>query len=254
MIAKATVCLVVLFLTIPALVLIVASFSDATFIQFPPKTLGWRQYANFFSAPFWLGAIWTSLVVALATGLFATAVGLMAVFAMERTSMPAVEWLRAASISSLIIPVTAYALALYGLFIQLDLIGSTIGLILAHSVHAVALVVIILGAAIKRFPRDLEFVAMNLGASRLRAWLGITVRLLIPSIISAFIFAFVSSFDEVTLVNFLAGYDLITLPKAIFDSLQFGLDPLISAIGVLLLAVTLLIVFFATLLDRKDKA
>ncbi len=55
MIAKATVCLVVLFLTIPALVLIVASFSDATFIQFPPKTLGWRQYANFLLGTFLVG-------------------------------------------------------------------------------------------------------------------------------------------------------------------------------------------------------
>jgi ABC-type spermidine/putrescine transport system permease subunit II len=99
-------------------------------------------------------------------------------------------------------------------------------------------VTIIAIAALGRIPVQLEIVAMTLGASRRRAVMEITLRLLAPAIAAGFIFAFLVSFDDATFVSFLGGPGLVTLPNAIFASLKTGLDPTITAIATILMLAT----------------
>jgi ABC-type spermidine/putrescine transport system permease subunit II len=248
---RALLLLVVIFLIVPALVIVVSSFSTASFMQFPPHEWGLRQYEALFASSMWLETISVSFIVAVPTAIIATVVGLFGVLALHRTALPGAAIIRALAVSSLIIPISAYALALYGLFLELDLVGSYVGVILADSVQGAALSVLIMGASIERIPRELELVAMTLGASRIRASIGITVKLMRPAIITAVIFAFLSSFDEATIINFLAGATVMTLPKAIFDSVQFGTDPLITAIGTLLMAMTVGLVLVTAVVGRN---
>ena len=98
------------------------------------------------------------------------------------------------------------------------------------------------------FPTAL--VAMSLGASRARALIGITFRLTLPAILAAFVLAFLAAFDEATFVNFVGGPDLVTLPKAIFDSLRLGVDPLITGIATILMALTGITMMLAVWLRR----
>jgi len=135
-------------------------------------------------------------------------------------------------------PIVAYAVALYIVYARAHIVGTTGGLVISHTIRALPFVVVIAGSAINRIPRELELVAMALGASRSRAVIGITLRLLMPAIAASLIFAFLTSFDEAVFVTFLGGPDLITLPKATFDSEQQSVDPVITAIATVLMLCT----------------
>jgi ABC-type spermidine/putrescine transport system permease subunit II len=230
--------LVIGFLFLPVVVTVVLSFSNQSVLHFPPQEYGTRQYTAFMSSPYWTQSVVKSLQLAFPSAILATLIGLPAVFAFNRTKMPFREGLELAGLTPFLLPGVAYAIAMYAMYVQFHIIGSDVGLVLADTAIALPFVVIIAGAAIKRAPRDLELVAMTLGASRLRALMGITFRLILPAIGAAFVLAFIAAFDDATFVNFVGGPGLITLPKAIFDSLRLGIDPLINGIATILMALT----------------
>ncbi len=241
----------VVFLLVPAVFVLVMSFSNSEFIHFPPSEWGLRQYRAFLSSPYWIGAVRKSFLVAVPTAVLALGIGVPAVFALNRVKIPARSALQFAGLSSLLIPITAYAVAMYGVYIQFGLLGTFHGMVIAHTILAVPFVMVIVSTAINRIPEELEYVAMSLGASRLRAWFGITIRLLLPAIMAAFIFSFLTSFDEAVFVSFLGGAGLITLPKAIFDSVRFTVDALITAISSLLILGTGILVLITVRLEQR---
>jgi ABC-type spermidine/putrescine transport system permease subunit II len=236
--AFAIVLLVITFLFLPVVVTVVLSFSNQAVLHFPPQEYGTRQYTAFFSSPYWTQSVIKSLQLAFPTAILATVIGLPAVFAFNRTRMPFREGLELAGLAPFLLPGVAFAIAMYAMYVQFHLVGSTLGLILADTAIALPYVVIIAGAAIKRAPKDLELVAMTLGASRLRAMVGITFRLILPAVAASFVLAFIAAFDDATFVNFVGGPGLVTLPKAIFDSLRLGIDPLINGIATILMLLT----------------
>lgn len=239
------------FLVAPAIVVVVLSFSDAEFIAFPPPSWGTRQYQTLVESRRWLDTIWLSVRIAVPAAILAAAIAVPAAFAMHRTPLPGRHVLGLFGLLSLIVPISAYAVAMYGLYALLGLLGTTPGIILSHTVLAFPLVLIVTTAALSRIPRELELVAMTLGASRPRAWLGITGRLLIPALITGFVFAFLTSFDEAVFITFLGGPGLVTLPKAIFDSVRFGVDPVITAIATLLMLVSVTVVGIAAWMEQR---
>ena len=243
--------LLVLFMFVPVVIIVVLSFSNATVLQFPPEQLGVRQYVSFAQSPYWTSSVTKSLSIAFPTALLATLIGMPAVFAFNRTRLPFREGLELAGLAPFLLPGVAYAIALYAMYAQFHVVGTTLGLILADSIIALPYVVVIVGAAIKRVPPDLELVAMSLGASRARALIGITFRLILPAIGAAFVLAFLAAFDEATFVNFIGGPDQITLPKAIFDSLRLGVDPLITGIATVMMALTGITMMLAVWLRRS---
>jgi ABC-type spermidine/putrescine transport system permease subunit II len=242
----------IVFMLIPAAVVAVLSFSNETTLAFPPHKWGLLQYRTFFGSSYWMGAVVKSFSIGIPVALLDLLIGVPAAYAITRSKMPGRGVLRTVGLAPLVLPGVAYAVAMYTFFIQVHLVGQTIGLILAHVIIGIPFVIIITTASLARIPAELELVAMTLGASRPRAVAGITVRLLLPAIGAAFIFAFITSFDEATFVNFVGGPGLITLPKAIFDSIRTGLDPVITAIATILMVMTGLIMTIATYL-RSDR-
>jgi ABC-type spermidine/putrescine transport system permease subunit II len=180
-------------------------------------------------------------------------IGVPAAVGLQRTSLPQRGLIRSLGMAPLVVPGVAYAVALYDFFSQIQLIGSYWGLVLADTMLVLPFVVILVEAALLRVPKDLELVAMSLGASRSRAVIGITLRLVRPAILSAFLLAFVSNFDEAVFVNFLAGAGLNTLPKTIFGSLRTGLDPSITAVATSLMVISTAIVVGAFALQRRGE-
>jgi ABC-type spermidine/putrescine transport system permease subunit II len=239
------------FLLVPAIIVILLSFSNADFIAFPPPAWGLRQYRALLESRVWLDAIWLSTRLAGATALLSALIAVPAAYAIYRTSLPGRTLLGILGLLSLIVPISAYAVAMYGLYALLGLLGTRAGMVLAHTVLAFPLVLIIVTTALGRIPREFELVAMSLGASRLRAWIGITGRLLVPALVTGFVFAFLASFDEAVFINFLGGPGLVTLPKAIFDSVRFGIDPVITAIATLLIVASAAVVGIASWLERR---
>lgn len=228
----------VAFMIAPVVLVIVLSFSAETVLAFPPESWGLRQYTALFGSDYWLSSIGESFMIAVPTALLAVAVGVPAALAIERSRLPGRSVLRMLGVAPLVLPGVAYAMALYTFYADLHLLGDVIGVILADTMLALPFVIIVVGMGLSRISPDLELVAMSLGATRLRATWGITLRLLSPSVAAAALLGFVIAFDEAVLVNFLGGGRVVTLPKAIFDSFRTGINPLITAIASLLMVVT----------------
>lgn len=243
--------LVVVFLLAPAVLTIVLSFSGDSFFAFPPESWGLRQYKQLFSSPDWLKAVRYSFEIALPVALICGAISVPTVVVMGRSRLPGRSSLLALGMTGLIIPISAYAVAMYAVFAQFGLLGTYQGLVIANTVIALPLMLVVVAAAMSRIPRDLELAAMVCGASRLRSWLGVTLPLLVPALLAGGILAFITSFDEAVFINFVGGPGQTTLPKAIFDSVRFGVDPMITAIATLLMAATSALMLLA--LSRRER-
>jgi ABC-type spermidine/putrescine transport system permease subunit II len=241
----------VVFMLAPSVVVLLLSFSNDAFMRLPPTAWGFRQYATLFSNGEWLTPLVRSITLAAWTAVIAVPVGLAAVLGLYRTAAPGRSFVQFLGLAPLLVPSIAYAVALYSLLAQARLLGRFEGLLAVHITLALPYVLLITGAAITRVPRELEMAALSLGATRPRAWLDITLRLLLPAIVASWIFAFIGSFDETIITSFLAASGFVTLPVAIFSNVRYGVDPVITAIATLLTAGTALLLAANSLLRRS---
>lgn len=244
---------VLVFLLLPAVMIIILSFSNDSNLAFPPNSWGLGQYEALFKSDYWMSAVGMSFVIAIPTAVLCVAVGVPAALALERSRMRGKGALWALGVAPLVLPGVAYAVALYTFYIDARLIGTIPGVVLAESMLAMPFVIIIVAAGLRRIPQELELVAMSLGASTMRATWGITLRLLAPSIAASTLLAFMVAFDEAVLVTFLGGGEIITLPKATYDSVRDGLDPVITAIASLLMVFTGLLLLVTTKLRGEGE-
>jgi putative spermidine/putrescine transport system permease protein len=245
--------LIVLVMLTPAALVVVLSFSNERFFDFPPRSWGLRQYRVLFEDPHWGSALWLSVEIAVPVALLAGAIVVPAIFAIHRSRLPARHALQLGGLTGLVLPVSAYAVAMYGVFAQIGLLGTYVGLVLANLTLAIPVMLLVTSPGLSRIPEELELAAMVAGASRARAWLEITARLLAPSILAGAVLAFMTSFDESVFINFLGGPGQETLPKAILDSVRYGLDPVVTAIATLLILGTSAAMILAVRLVRDRR-
>jgi ABC-type spermidine/putrescine transport system permease subunit II len=247
------VALAVLILLSPVVLTALLSLSGDSYFTFPPDSWGLRQYREAFDDPQWAAAVRYSFEIAVPVALLSGAIAVPTAFAVGRSRLPGRHALYAGGLAGIVIPISAFTIALYGVFSELGLHGTYVGLVLANTILATPVMLIIVTAGMTRIPIELELAAMAAGASRWRAWLGITARLLVPSIAAGGVLAFVTSFDEAVLIVFLGGVDQTTLPKAILDSARFGVSPVITAVSTLLMLGTSIVAIAALGLARRRR-
>lgn len=229
---------VLLFLFLPVLVVVPMSFSSASTLQFPPEGFSLRWYAKVFSDPEWVQAIVNSLVLALVSSTLALVLGTLGSYALIRGSLKFRSIIHSNFIAPIIIPPVVFAVGLYFLLSWAGMLGTFLGMLVAHTILSVPFVVMIMSVAIADFDVRIEQVALTLGASWTSMFLRVLMPNLLPSVAAAWIFAFVTSFDEVTVTNFIAG-TYQTVPKKMFGDLTDKIDPTITAIATVLIAVSL---------------
>jgi ABC-type spermidine/putrescine transport system permease subunit II len=244
-VSVSVVALIVLVMLAPPAMVVALSFSNERFFEFPPHAWGLRQYRVLFEDPRWGSAVWLSVKIAVPVALLATLIVVPALFTFHRSRLPMRNALQLGGLTGLVLPVSAYAVAMYGVFARLDLLGTYVGLVLADLTLAIPVMLLVTSPALSRIPEELELAAMVAGASRARAWLQITARLLAPAILAGAVLAFMASFDESVFINFLGGSGQETLPRAILDSVRFGLEPVVTAIATLLILGTSAAMIFA---------
>jgi putative spermidine/putrescine transport system permease protein len=241
---------IIAFIIIPILILLPLSLSGASFLKFPPSSLSLRWYINYFSRPDWVSATITSFEVALPALVIATCVGTAAAIASSRLKGRALWSIRGLLISPLIIPHILIGISIYFVFARLRLIGSIPGLILAHCVIALPVVVVIVEGALRRANIGPERAARSLGAGPIRAFMSTTFVAIRPSIITAALFAFLTSFDDVVIALFISGTNS-TLPKRMWEGVSFEIDPTISAASTLLVLLSIAVVLTVDLVGRR---
>ena len=241
------------FLTVPLLIVIPMSFSSARALTFPPPSFSFRWYQAFFGDPRWMEAMWTSTAVAVLSSIAALVLGSLAAYGLRRGSFAGRDWAEGNFMAPLIVPTIIAAIALYLGLARVGLLGSFIGLVVAHTVLNVPLVMMVMGVAIRAFDPRIEQVAWSLGASWWHTVRKVVLPNLAPSVFAAWIFAFIGSFDEVIVTSFIAGrYE--TVPKKMFNELILEVNPTITAVATLLIAFTVVaLALVAFILGRSGK-
>lgn len=239
-------------LLLPVALTLITSFSGDTYYSFPPTTWGLRQYRAVMADPVWLDSFIGSLSVAVPAVLLGLAATLPATIAIYRSHLPGRHLLNIAAVMTMLVPMSGFAVAIYGMFAQLHLLNTYIGVLLATTVTGIPLLMLIVSAALSRLPIEVEFAALVAGAGRSEAWKDITLPMLLPAIAGGCVLTFLSAFDEVVLINFLGGPNLTTLPKTIYEAVLYEVEPVVTAVATLLMVFTAAIMFLATKLNRKN--
>ena len=222
-------------LVIPTVIVIPMSFSDSQYLEFPPQTWSLRWYHEYLDTPRWMNATLTSFKVASLTMLVATPFGTMAAYGLFVSGSRLGKMVFFMLMTPMIVPVILIAIGTFYVFGKLGLVNSIFGLVLAHTVLSVPIVMIIITAALRTYDLNQERVAQSLGSTRLRAFFEITLPQLKFSILTAALLAFLTSFDEVIISIFLSGGGNSTLTKQMFSALRDYIDPTIAAISTLMI-------------------
>lgn len=236
---------ILLYLILPVLIVVPMSFSEARFLQFPPKEWSFRWYAAFFNSGEWMAASKVSLLTALATTVVSLPVGMAAAYAINSSSLRVVRTLQIILLLPMMVPIILIAAGVFFVYARIGLISTLTGLILAHIMLALPYVIIALLAGLRNFDMSQEMVARSLGMNRFRAFMAVTLPQIKPSVVSATLFAFITSLDETVVALFISGGDNQTLTKRMFTALRDEIDPTIAAISSLLILASLLLVVIA---------
>jgi spermidine/putrescine transport system permease protein len=257
--------LLVLFLYAPLAVLFVFAFNDDTTLRFPLAGFTTEWFQQFLSNPELTASLRTSAVIAAVSAAIAVALGILASLVLVRRRFFGKSAAAAFLLTPLVIPFVVFGIALLILFKTGDVFleqwfGFTIGLsiwtvVIGHVVVFLPYAILVLAPRIERIDVRLEEAARDLGASGWRTFRSITLPLIGPAVLSSFLIAFVFSFDEFAVANFVVG-DQVTFPIYLYSQLRFPtLLPQAIAVAVVVFVASLLIVLAAELgrrvLERK---
>lgn len=229
---------VLTFLTAPILVVALVSFSSAETLSFPPPSFSLRWYTRLFSQPAWLQSIWVSTQIAIIAAVVATTLGFLTAMAIVREKFRGKSVVIALTLSPMIIPTIITAVALYFIVVKFRMQGSMIVIALGHAMLALPVATIVTSAALQALDRRVELASYSLGGGRFATFRHILLPQMIPGLISAWVFSFLTSFDELLIPLFLGGRNVETLSARIWNSLLLEVDPIIAAISTLLIACT----------------
>ena len=229
------------FLALPAFAVIPISFTDTRYLAMPQDGLSLEHWRTFLSSPAWLGSIWQSLWIAVVSTLIAVIVGTLCAVGCWRIASGLSEKVRGLMILPMAVPTIVYALGLYRLYVDLDLVGSAFGVVLAHSVTGLPYVVLTVSASLSNLDPRLEQAARGLGASIAQTLRHVIVPNIVPGVLSGAIFAFIHSWDELVVVIFIGGRALFTLPRRMWDGINDNLDPVIAVVATGMILFTLLV-------------
>ena len=225
-------------LMMPIVIVLALAFGDQTYMRFPPQSLSLRWFATFFGDPRRQRARGSSVLIATVACVIATSLGFFAAYAFVRSDMRGKKLLLSFMLLPLIIPHVITAIAMYFMAGPLKLVGNVFWIGLCHATIALPIVLMILLSSLQGVDVNLERAALSLGSSRIGVFTRVVLPLAFPGILSAALFAFLASFDELVISLFLAGVRSETLPVRIWNSLHLQIEPVIAAVSAFLIAVT----------------
>lgn len=240
-------------LALPAMLVIVSSFTSGETMNFPPVGFSLRWYRAAFENELFMNALWISTYLAVLVAIIALVIGFAGAFAINRYSFPGKVFFQGLAFSPLIVPSVVLGIGLLQLFSWLNLTQTIYPLLLGHLVLAIPYVVRTLLASLALHDRVLEEAAMNLRATPLQVVRRITLPLILPGLLSAAVFAFVTSFGNGTVSAFLTYGGKVTLPVQIFTYVDTSYDPLVAAVSSIMILVTLVVILVIERLIGAEK-
>jgi ABC-type spermidine/putrescine transport system permease subunit II len=243
--------IVLLFLISPVIIVAVISFNQSRVLSFPPHNVGLGWYQHVYNDAEWRRSLWISIQIALLTTIVATTFGFLAAMALVRSAIKRKMTIYGFVLAPMIVPNIIVSVAFYMAFAKLGASGSIFAIAVGHSVFALPLTTVILTASLQSVDEHFEKAAIGLGASQWQTMRIITLPLASPGLMSAALFAFLTSFDELLISLYLATAQTQTLSVRIWNSLSFEVEPTIAAVSTLLILLTTMILGINALLQRR---
>lgn len=257
-------CLVFLFLIAPILVIIPLSFNAEPYFTFTkqmmsldPDAFSMRWYQDFMNKDIWQVSIGNSFFIAFCSTILATTLGTIAALGLSRAEMPYKGLFMGLLISPMIVPLVITAAGIFFFYATVNdyipLTGTYLGVILAHTVLGTPFVVITVTATLSGFDHSLTRAGAMLGADPTTVFFKIIMPLILPGVISGALFAFVTSFDEVVVVLFVASVEQQTIPRQMWAGIRESISPTILAVATILICISIVLLATVELLRRRSE-
>lgn len=246
--------LAIVFMLLPIAMMFPLSLEPGTMLRFPPQSASLHWYRDYLTDRAWLGSTLLSFQVALGAAVVATITGTLAAVGLARAAPTARNAVLLLLLSPLFLPTVIVAVAVYGVYATLRLVGTPLGLVAAHAVLTLPFVLLNVRAALAAVPHAYDEAAMSLGASPFAAFWQVKVPLIRRGIAAGAIFSFLVSFDEVVIAKFLSGTRAVTLPKRMLEGIFYEMTPMLAAISVLLVLMNIALALTALALMRGSRA
>lgn len=242
---------VYVFLYLPIVTLVIYSFNASPLVTvWSHASLKW--YVALAADDDLISAVGLSLRVAFYSALISVFFGTFTAFVLNRYRRFAGRTLLSSMSSSpLVMPDVIVGLSLLLMLVSLqNWLGfperGLFTILLGHALLGTAYAAVVINARLHEMDGTLDEAAMDLGCKPFQVFRLVTLPLLVPALVSAFLLTFTLSFDDVVLSSFLSGPGYSTLPMVIFSRARLGLNPSINAAATVMIAtVTIAVVAFS---------
>ena len=265
--------LVFFFLIAPLVAIIPISFSKSPFMLFTEGMLAWPPDPEAWSFRWyrymvgictdknlttpcsnrWMVGTVNSFFIGSISTFFATALGTLAALGLSRPHMPYKGLIMSILISPMIVPLIITSAGMFFFYAKVNLVYTFTGIILAHVALSTPFVVITVTATLVGFDTNMTRAAQSLGARPVRTFFKVIMPLILPGVISGALFAFITSFDEVVVVMFMASLDQLTIPKQMWAGIRQEISPVILCMATCLVALSIFLLTTVELLRRRSE-
>ena len=240
------------FLFIPLLLIIVTSFNSASTISLPLEGFSLKWFAAVFDSRSLVSSLKSSLSLALWASLLGIVIGPFAAVAIVKKSGKLSSFLLSIFLSPSLIPGIVIGYVLFQCIVVNLAIPLDAALIIGHLLVVLPYSVRIITAGLKGSDASIEEAAMTLGCSKAGAFVRVVLPSLKPSILSAFMLSFINSFNNIPVSMYLKGPGKNTLPYAMMNYIEYNYDPTVSALSVMLMALTLIAMILIDYVTEKS--
>jgi putative spermidine/putrescine transport system permease protein len=239
--------LFIAFVMAPIVIVCVVAFTPEGYLSLPTHGPSLRWFRAIADYPEFVRAFRDSLWLAALSSTIAVLFAVPAALAIARYRFAGREAVLAFFMSPLMIPHVVLGIAFLRFFTTIGIGGTFIGLVLSHIVIVMPFALRLVLAAATGMDRAVEHAAVSLGASPFTMFRRVTLPLILPGVVSGWVLAFITSFDEVTMTVFIASPSTITLPVRMFLYIQDNIDPLVTSVSATLIFLTVIVM---VILDR----
>lgn len=233
--------LVFIILIAPLIIIVGASLSDTTYLTFPPQGLTLQWFANIFEIDAFRNTAITSFQLALSGTLLSLLIGVPAAYALNRYRIQLPSWLSTLFVLPILVPEIVIGFSLMkSITVGMDVpVYAT--LLVGHALLVLPYSVRVVGASLAAFDFSIEEAAISLGCPPWKTFFTVVLPNIRAGVIAAFILAFITSINDVSISVFLTGPGISTLPIQILAHMEQFFDPTIASVSVLLMFVTVVV-------------
>lgn len=229
------------FMIVPLIIITVTAFGEGSAITFPISSFSLKWFEKVLTLESFRQSFATSLEIAFLATLIALVIGIPAAYALARSNVKGKEFLKSVFLSPTIVPGIVIGFVLYQFLVLTLRIPIFIGLLSGHFMVTLPYVIRVVGSSLDQFDFSVEEAAWSLGCTKIQAFFKVVIPNITSGISAAFMLAFINSFNNIPVSMFLSGPGVSTFPATLMNYIEYNYDPTVSAISVLLMAATVII-------------